>query len=97
MRVSDPTRHNMPALLADNGAGHAFLTTEGVSDTLVGSFDGGHHWRLLLRSGGSFSGWADLRFLTAKIGFVIGPTHYSPEHLYRTDDGGRTWQILRAE
>lgn len=94
MRVSDPTRHNMPDLLADNGAGHTFLTTAGVSDTLVGSFDDGDHWRLLLRSGGSFSGWADLRFMTTKIGFVLGPTHYAPEHLYRTDNGGRSWRIL---
>jgi len=25
---------------------------------------------------------------------VVGSTHYSPEHLYRTDNGGRTWQVL---
>jgi len=95
-RVSDPTRHNDPALLADNGAGHAVLATVGGGgDTLVASFDSGRHWRLLLRSGGGFFGWADLRFLTAKTGFVVGPTHYAPEHLYRTDDGGRSWRILR--
>jgi photosystem II stability/assembly factor-like uncharacterized protein len=95
-RVSDPTRHNDPDLLADNGAGHALLATDGASDALVGSFDGGRHWRLLLRSGGSFFGWADLRFLTAEIGFVVGPTHNLPGRLYRTDDGGRSWRILRA-
>ena len=94
-RVSDPTRHNDPALLADNGAGHALLATVGGGgDTLVGSFDGGRRWRPLLRSGGGFFGWADLRFLTPQIGFVVGPTHYAPEHLYRTDDGGRNWHIL---
>lgn len=95
-RISDPTRHNMPALLAGNGAGDILLATDGIADTLVGSLDGGRHWKLLLHSGGSFFGWADLRFLTAKTGFVVGPTHYAPEHLYRTDDGGRTWRILRA-
>jgi photosystem II stability/assembly factor-like uncharacterized protein len=96
-RVSDPTRRNDPALLADNGAGHTLLATEGGGgDTLVGSFDGGRRWRLLLSSGGGFFGWADLRFLTPEIGFVVGPTHYAPEHLYRTDDGGRSWLILRA-
>jgi photosystem II stability/assembly factor-like uncharacterized protein len=94
VRLPDPTSQNMPDLLADNGSGHAFLATEGIADTLVGSFDGGQHWQTLLTSGGSFYGWADLRFVNAETGFVVGPTHYSPEHLYRTDDGGRTWRPL---
>ncbi len=94
VRLPDPTSHNMPDLLADNGSGHAFLATEGIADTLVGSLDGGRHWQTLLTSGGSFYGWADLRFVNAETGFVVGPTHYSPEHLYRTDDGGRTWRPL---
>ena len=97
VRGSDPTRRNDPALLADNGAGHTFLATEGGGgDTLVGSFNGGRRWRLLLRSGGGFFGWADLRFVTPEIGFVVGPTHYALEHLYRTDNGGHSWRILRA-
>jgi photosystem II stability/assembly factor-like uncharacterized protein len=96
-RMRDPTRHNLPATLADNGATHVFLATEGVRDTLVGSFDGGRHWQPLLVSGGSFFGWADLRFVTATTGFVVGPTHYAPEHIYRTDDGGRSWRILRID
>ena len=96
-RVSDPTRHNMPALLADNGNGHTlFATVGGGGDALVGSFDVGRHWRLLFRSGGGFFGWADLQFVTRETAFVVGPTHYAPEHLYRTDDGGRTWRILRV-
>jgi len=33
--------------------------------------------------------------VTAETGFVVGPTHYWPEHLYRTDDGGRTWRLLQ--
>ncbi len=96
VRLADPTRSNLPVLLADNGAAHAFLATEGVRDALVGTFDGGRHWRRLLSSGGTFFGWADLRFLTAATGFVVGPTHYAPEHVYRTDDGGRTWRRLRV-
>jgi photosystem II stability/assembly factor-like uncharacterized protein len=94
VRLPDPTRHNLPELLADNGAGRAFLATEGVGDTLQGTLDGGLHWRTMIRSGGSFFGWADLRFLAPATGFVVGPTHYAPEHVYRTDDGGRTWRIL---
>ena len=94
-RVSDPTRHNMPALLADNGNGHTlFATVGGGGDALVGSFDVGRHWRLLFRSGGGFFGWADLQFVNRETAFVVGPTHYAPEHLYRTDDGGRTWRTL---
>jgi len=97
VRLPDPTRHNAPVLLADNGGGHAFLATQGgVGDTLVGTTDGGRSWGLVLRSGGSFFGWADLGFVSASVGFVVGPTHYAPEHLYRTQDGGRTWQVVRA-
>jgi photosystem II stability/assembly factor-like uncharacterized protein len=95
-RVSDPTRHNIPGPLADNGSGHTlFATVGGGGDALVGSFDGGRHWRLLFRSGGGFFGWADLEFVTRETAFVVGPTHYAPEHLYRTDDGGRRWRTLR--
>jgi photosystem II stability/assembly factor-like uncharacterized protein len=96
-RVSDPTRHNAPGLLADNGNGHTlFATVGGGGDKLVGSFDGSRNWRLLFRSGGNFFGWADLQFVTRETAFVVGPTHYAPEHLYRTDDGGGTWRILRV-
>jgi photosystem II stability/assembly factor-like uncharacterized protein len=96
-RVSDPTRHNMPAMLADNGNGHTlFATVGGGGDALVGSFDVDRHWQLLFHSGGGFFGWADLQFITRETALVVGPTHYAPEHLYRTDDGGRTWRILRV-
>jgi hypothetical protein len=47
VRLHDPTRHNLPGPIADNGAGHVFLATEGVRDTLVGTFDGGREWRRL--------------------------------------------------
>jgi photosystem II stability/assembly factor-like uncharacterized protein len=95
VRLPDPTAHNAPALLADNGSGHAFLATEGVFDTLVGTLDYGRHWHLVLRDGGSFSGWVGLSFVTAQTGFVVGLTYHPPAQLYRTDDGGRTWRALR--
>jgi photosystem II stability/assembly factor-like uncharacterized protein len=87
VRLPDPTAHNMPGVLADNGSGHAFLAT------------GGLHWQVLIKSGGSFSGWADLGFVTTDIGLVAGPANLydtvAPGHVYRTDDGGRTWQAMR--
>jgi photosystem II stability/assembly factor-like uncharacterized protein len=95
VRLGDPSHNGVPALLADNGSGHAFLTTEsGAGDRLVGTFDGARNWSTLFASGGAFFGWADLQFVSASTGFVVGPTHYAPEHLYRTDDGGRTWHVL---
>jgi photosystem II stability/assembly factor-like uncharacterized protein len=94
-RVGDPARQGDPVLLADNGDGHAFLATEsGGGDMLTATFDGAAHWHTAVASGGSFYGWADLRFVNATTGFVLGPTHYAPEHLYRTDDGGRSWHIV---
>ena len=95
VRLPDPTAHNEPVLLADNGSGHAFLATQGGGgDALVGTLDYGRHRHLVLRDGGSFSGWAGLSFVTAETGFVVGPAYHSPQHLYRTDDGGRTWRVL---
>jgi hypothetical protein len=78
VRLADPTQSGAPALLADNGSGHAFLTTEsGADDWLVGTFDGGLSWSARFPSGGSFYGWADLPFVDASTGFVVGPTHYA--------------------
>jgi len=95
VRLPDPTRQGAPAMLADNGSGHAFLATVGGDgDSLVGTIDGGLHWQTILRDGGDFNGWADLRFVNTDTGFVVGPTYNVTGHLYRTDDGGRTWRIL---
>jgi photosystem II stability/assembly factor-like uncharacterized protein len=66
-----------------------------MSDTLLGTFDGGLHWSVLITSGGSFYGWSGPIFPTASTCFVVGPTHYARAHLYRTTDGGRSWQFVR--
>ena len=95
VRLGDPPQHNQPVLLADNGAGHAFIATEGgVGDTLNGTFDGGQNWTVQIRDGGSFYGWTGLEFVSPNTGFAVGPTHYAPPHLYRTNDGGQTWTTL---
>ncbi len=96
VRLADPASHDMPALLADNGSGHAFLAAEGVVDELRATFDGGLHWQTVLAPGGEFAAYADLTFLTARTGFVVVATGTLSAHLYRTDDGGRTWRILRV-
>jgi photosystem II stability/assembly factor-like uncharacterized protein len=95
VRLADPPQHNDPALLADNGSGHAFLATEGgAGDALTSTLDGARTWTVAIRDGESFSGWADLELVTSSIGFAVGPTHYAPEHLYKTTDGGQTWHEL---
>jgi photosystem II stability/assembly factor-like uncharacterized protein len=92
VRLADPSHIGQPALLADNGAGHAFLATEsGGANLLSATLDGGSHWHPAITNGAGFFGWADLRFVDATTGFILGPTHYAAVHLYRTQDGGRTW------
>lgn len=97
VRLANPPQHNDPALLADNGSGHAFLATDGGRDSLNGTLDGGRTWHTSIRDGGSFSGWADLRFVDTNTGYVVGPFRagagLGTPHLYRTTDGGRTWNI----
>jgi photosystem II stability/assembly factor-like uncharacterized protein len=41
--------------------------------------------------------WADLYFVDALTGFVVGPGngYNNTDHVYRTDDGGRTWRVLQ--
>ncbi len=95
-RLGDPPPTGDPVLLADNGSGHAFLAVEsGAGDLLATTEDGGLHWqRGISGTGGLFFGWAGLRFVNPATGFIFGPTHYAPERLYRTLDGGRTWHAL---
>jgi len=94
-RLGDPTNNGQPTLLEANGAGDAVLTTEsGSGDWLDATSDNGRNWTTRFRSGGHFGGWADLQFLDSATGFIVGPTHNAPEHLYRTDDSGKTWLAI---
>ena len=94
VRLADPSETGAPFLLADNGSGHAFLTTEsGGQDWLHATFDGARTWTMLFSRVG-FSGWADLQFVDASTGFVVG-TGYTSASLYRTDDSGHTWRVLQ--
>jgi photosystem II stability/assembly factor-like uncharacterized protein len=93
--LGHPTHEGSPAALAGAGA-HAFLAVEsGGDDRLVGRF-GGKPWRVVIDFAGfGFTGWADLRFVDRRTGFVVAPSRYlgpgGRDHVYRTDDGGRTW------
>lgn len=90
VRLGDPSQIGDPVSLADNGSGDAVLTTgSGAGDFLTATNDGGVHWGTRFGSGGSFYGWADLHFVSASTGFVV-----AAENLFRTNDGGRTWQVV---
>jgi hypothetical protein len=93
-RIGDPAHTGGPVALTATASGGMFLAVSGASDEFHASFDGGKTWRRLFSSGGSFFDWSDLRFLNARTGFVVGPTHYSPEHVYRTNDGGAHWRVI---
>jgi photosystem II stability/assembly factor-like uncharacterized protein len=96
VRLADPSHTGAPVLLADNGSEHAFLATEsGGPNLLFGTMDSGLTWSQVLQSGAGFSGWADLQFVDASTGFIVGPTHYGASHLYRTEDAGLTWIALQ--
>jgi hypothetical protein len=99
VRLADPPQHNAPTMLADNGSGHAFLATEGDSDTLNGTLDSATSWTTSIRDGGSFSGWSDLAFASSTTGYVVGPSRggsIGTGHLYQTADGGQSWHILEV-
>jgi photosystem II stability/assembly factor-like uncharacterized protein len=93
-----PTQEGQPSALAGTG-GRAFLAVEsGGDDRLVGRL-GGPGWRVAIDFAGfGFTGWADLRFVSSRTGFVVAPSRYlgpgGRDHVYRTDDGGRTWREI---
>ena len=94
-RLSDPAQTGDPEQLADNGAGHAFLTIEsGGRDDLVATLDGGGSWNTVLSEPIGFSGWSDLQFVSSSTGFLIGPVGTPADILYRTADGGRIWSAV---
>lgn len=95
IRLADPSDTGAPSLLADNGAGHAFLAVEnGGVNMLRATLDGASHWHRVIWNKWGFYGWSDLRFVNATTGFVLGPTHYAPTRLYRTRDAGRHWNRI---
>jgi hypothetical protein len=94
-RLGDPSTTGGDESLTDNGAGHAFFVSIGGNGyQLHVSFDDASHWHTTLTGGSGGYGLSGPYFLTPDVGFALGPTHYAPEHLYRTTDAGRTWQQL---
>jgi photosystem II stability/assembly factor-like uncharacterized protein len=94
VRLARPPQHNLPQLLADNGAGHIFLATQGDFDFMAGTLDDGASWHTALNGGQQFDGWAGLGFLTEQDGFVVVLSVQGPGALYRTVDGGKTWRAV---
>jgi photosystem II stability/assembly factor-like uncharacterized protein len=60
----------------------------------MATLDGAARWHPAISNMWGFYGWADLRFINANTGFVLGPTHYAPTRLYRTLDAGRDWHRI---
>jgi photosystem II stability/assembly factor-like uncharacterized protein len=95
VQLADPSDTGAPDVLVDNGDSHAFLSTEtGEGYQLHVSLDGAADWTVALRGGAGGFTMSGPDFLTPTVGFVLGPTHYAPEHIYRTTDAGRTWHQL---
>jgi photosystem II stability/assembly factor-like uncharacterized protein len=99
VRLADPSRHGGPALLADNGAGHAFLATRlglNPASTLYASLDGAATWHAAIApSGGSQRSFVDLAFTSAQVGYVAAPTSDDAARtLYRTVDAGAHWTAV---
>jgi hypothetical protein len=95
VQLADPSSSGDAVLLADNGAGHAFvLLVGGPGPSLIGSFDGGRSWRVLIRDNGDarLFNYNNLTFLSSTVGFAKFGQAVGP--IYRTDDGGVTWQAL---
>jgi photosystem II stability/assembly factor-like uncharacterized protein len=59
-----------------------------VETKVFKTVDGGRHWRLLSRLGGSYS--ATIQFVDTTHGFVVTAR---PHRLYRTTDGGAHWAL----
>jgi photosystem II stability/assembly factor-like uncharacterized protein len=59
-----------------------------IETTVLKTLDGGKHWRLQNRLGGSYS--ATIQFVDTTRGFVVTG---NPNRLYRTTDGGTHWTL----
>jgi photosystem II stability/assembly factor-like uncharacterized protein len=69
----------------------------GGGDQLNATHNGGTTWKLVATQHATpgFFGWGQLRFTSAEVGYVLGPTHYARPRLYRTLDGGAHWVTAR--
>lgn len=69
-----------------------------VNNSILKSVDGGNHWTTLpkptVTGTGAYYYWLDMAFSDAQTGFVV-VDHDSC--LFRTFDGGLTWQIAQPE
>jgi hypothetical protein len=59
---------------------------------LVGSFNGGHSWSVVLRAGAL--AFADLGFTTTTQGVVVTSSASGSDRLLMTRDGGHTWSAI---
>ena len=66
--------------------------SDAKGSVLVGSFDGGHTWSLVLRAGNV--GLTDLGFTTPTQGVVVTSSASGSDRLLMTRDGGHTWSAI---
>jgi hypothetical protein len=66
--------------------------SDASGSVLVGSFDGGHTWSVVLRAG--TVGFADLGFTTLSQGVVVTSSASGSDRLLMTRDGGHTWSAI---
>jgi photosystem II stability/assembly factor-like uncharacterized protein len=72
-------------------AGREELPHGGCAGVLLFTRDGGLNWQRLLA--GALPGLNQVRFVDAANGFLLGDgTDQLPSGLFRTNDGGRTWE-----
>ena len=66
--------------------------SDSKGSVLVGSFDGGQRWSIVLRAGNV--GLTDLGFTTPTQGVVVTSSASGSDHLLMTRDGGHTWSAI---
>jgi hypothetical protein len=66
--------------------------TDASGSVLVGSFNGGHSWSVVLRAGAVT--FADLGFTTTTQGVVVMSSPSGSDRLLMTRDGGHSWSAV---